>query len=228
MCFSLTAFRIFIASPGDANDERHTIQRAIYEWTAHNSHDTGIALIPLLWEEQATPESGESPQSIINRQLLDQSDAVIVILKTRLGAGTLEEIERSIEAKKTVQFYLYNGPLPNNVASSELDELRAYRKKLQDRCLFAEFGDLHQLTLRISRNLTSLQRTLATTVTFVPSPGPSKGEWVTIARELYRRGSRGARQLPGLLSPLQMSSGDSKIDAQRFGERAAEVSAVLN
>ena len=42
----------------------------------------------LYWSKNVMPEAGEYPQSIINKQILDKSDAIIAIFGNRIGSPT--------------------------------------------------------------------------------------------------------------------------------------------
>jgi hypothetical protein len=66
-------------------------------------------LLPVMWERDATPDLGDRPQGIINRQLVDVCDVLIGTFWAKLGtptseaeSGTAEEIERFIKAGKPV------------------------------------------------------------------------------------------------------------------------------
>ena len=81
LCFSLggsflsyesKVFNVMIASPGDVASERTIIRDVIYEWNAVNSQRRNIVLLPVGWETHSSPEMGQSPQDIINDQVLER------------------------------------------------------------------------------------------------------------------------------------------------------------
>lgn len=93
--------RILIASPSDVLEERRRLTEVVHDWNATNSAATGIVLQPVKWETHAYPASGDRPQGIINKQIVDDCDIVIGVFWSRLGtatgmapSGTAEEIER--------------------------------------------------------------------------------------------------------------------------------------
>ena len=64
-------------------------------------------------------ELGGDPQSIINRQLVDEADIVIELFHCRLGrptspsaSGTVEEIDRSVERGAKVHVFFSEMPIP--------------------------------------------------------------------------------------------------------------------
>ncbi|WP_353622123.1 hypothetical protein [Halocella sp. SP3-1] len=59
------------------------------------------------WETSAFPESGKRPQALLNKQIVNDSDAAIAIFWTRFGtpteeydSGTEEEIEKMLKSDK--------------------------------------------------------------------------------------------------------------------------------
>ena len=58
----------------------------------------------LHWSKNVMPQAGDYPQSLINKQILDKSDAIIAIFGNKIGSptqhfesGTIEEIEQMIK-----------------------------------------------------------------------------------------------------------------------------------
>src|SRR4249919_2175225 len=99
----MTMLDVLIASPSDADEGRDAVERALHAWNDYRSEDTGFVLRPRRWEIASVPVSGQGdPQSVINSQLVDQSDIVFGLFYDRLGSatpraasGTAEEIDRS-------------------------------------------------------------------------------------------------------------------------------------
>ncbi len=115
MAFGATAYEVMIASPGDVEKERQVVRAAVHEWNAVHSRDRAVVLLPVGWETHATPEMGDRPQAIINKQLLRDCDLLIAVFWTRLGtptgvasSGTVEEIEEHLAADKPAMIYFSN------------------------------------------------------------------------------------------------------------------------
>lgn len=89
---------------------RDEVERVLSEWNAHRAAAAQILLRPRRWEIASVPISGQGDaQSVINSQLVDQSDIVIAIFYHRLGSataravsGTAEEIQRALDLGKAV------------------------------------------------------------------------------------------------------------------------------
>src|SRR6185295_17090308 len=50
MPFPVTAYRIFIASPGGLDDERHVFRRIINDYNETDALDDGALFVPVGWE----------------------------------------------------------------------------------------------------------------------------------------------------------------------------------
>ena len=73
MPYPAIVFSVFIASPGDVQNERDTIRKVIQEWNDLNTKSKQIVLMPIRWEINSSPEmnsSGEGGQAIINKRNL--------------------------------------------------------------------------------------------------------------------------------------------------------------
>lgn len=99
---------------------------------------------------------GGSPQSFINTQGVDTSDIVIALSGGRLGSptldavsGSVEEIERAVDAGKPVHVFFSTAPLPVDVDSAQLDGLRAFKRELPQRGLLGEFSTEFDLGERV-------------------------------------------------------------------------------
>jgi hypothetical protein len=107
-----------IASPEDVAAERSAIQAIIHKWNSVNAEDRRTVLMPITWESHSTPEMGDRPQAIINRQVLDGCDLLVAAFWTRLGSptggapsGTVEEIHKHVESGKPAMVYFSNLPI---------------------------------------------------------------------------------------------------------------------
>jgi hypothetical protein len=119
-------------------------------------------VLPLLWERDATPQMGDRPQGIINRQLVDTADVLVGIFWTRLGtptsegaSGTAEEIHRFIEAEKPVLLYFSSQPVaPESVDSEQYAKLTDFRQSMQSEGLIDGYLSAEDLRYKVSAALT--------------------------------------------------------------------------
>src|SRR5258706_8401132 len=99
MGYTANVVRVMIASPSDVVQERRVIRDVIEEWTAVHAEDRRTVLLPVGWETHSSPDMGDRPQAVLNKQLLKSCDLIVAVFWTRLGSptgaaasGTVEEI----------------------------------------------------------------------------------------------------------------------------------------
>ncbi len=169
-----TVYSIFIASPSDVVGERQAIPEVIYYWNAVNSRRYGVMLEPILWETHVSPEMGDRPQSIINKQLVENSDILIGIFWTRLGthtgsaeSGTVEEIEEFLKAGKPVLLYFSSAPVvPGSVDDEQYKKLRDVKKKRRGEGIVADYKSIVELREQLQGHITLTIDSLQTKVRY--------------------------------------------------------------
>lgn len=153
-------FNVLIASPSDVSDERDIVTTVIHAWNAANYPTTGIMLHPVRWETHSFPESGDRPQAIVNRQIVDEGDLLIGIFGNRLGtptgaaqSGTIEEIERFRKAGKHVALYFSTADVPRKADRHELEALENYQREREKDSLYSTFATPNDLRLLVTQHL---------------------------------------------------------------------------
>lgn len=93
---------VFVASPGDVDDERGKLEEVIRELNLTWSRELAVRLDLVRWETQAYPGMGADPQDVINEQIPDDCDLFVCIMwcrygtsTERAGSGTIEEFQRA-------------------------------------------------------------------------------------------------------------------------------------
>ncbi len=153
MAFQANVLRVMIASPGDVAEERKAVTEEILRWNDANAFARKLVLLPVKWETHSTPQQGDHPQAIINRQLLDDADIMVAIFGTRIGtptqgfiSGTVEEIKKHVAAGKTAKIYFSDVPVPpSSLDPEQYAQLQAFRKECQITGLYATFSSVQQL-----------------------------------------------------------------------------------
>ncbi len=155
--------RAQIASPGDLIDERKAVTEVIHAWNATHALSRRAYVEPVKWETHSVPLQGDRPQALINKQLGDTCDFLIVLFWTRFGtetgtepSGTIEEIKEFMKAGKPVLMYFSKRPTPpDNVDSKQLEQVRAFKKQIQNdkTGLYGEFADVHELREKLSSHI---------------------------------------------------------------------------
>lgn len=161
MPFIADVFQVMIASPSDVAKERDIIREVIHEWNILHASDKKCVLLPVGWETHSSPEMGDRPQSIINKQVLDDCDLLVGVFWTRLGtptgesdSGTVEEIERHTAAGKPAMLYFSSAPVQlHSVNQEQYNKLIAFKEKCRDLAIIQEYETLHDFTNKFTRQL---------------------------------------------------------------------------
>lgn len=161
MPFEGTVYQVMIASPSDVSRERDLTRQIVHSWNAVNAYDKGMVLLPVGWETNSAPKMGTSPQEIINKQILESSDLLIGIFWTRLGtptgeaiSGTVEEIDKHIEACKPAMLYFSNAPVvPDSIDLDQYNALKEFKKECLQRGLVETFDSIGDFQGKLTRQL---------------------------------------------------------------------------
>lgn len=165
MSFTAKVLRIMIASPSDVVRERKVIPEVINQWNAENSDLFGVVVLPIMWEIHSTPEMGERPQAIINRQVLEKADALIGAFWSRLGtptgtapSGTVEEIEEIRKQGKRVLLYFSKAPYPQSTDFDQVAKLKEFKSQCFQQGIVFEYRTIPELKTVLLRHLTAVVR----------------------------------------------------------------------
>ena len=81
---SRTRIAVFVASPGDTQEERRCLQRVVAELNRGVAEDRQLLLDLVCWDTDARPGAGADAQDVINQQI-PPPDIFIGIFWKRLG-----------------------------------------------------------------------------------------------------------------------------------------------
>lgn len=159
--FDASVLQVFIASPSDVQDERDAARDVIHDWNSAHSFDIKTVLLPVLWETHATPEMGDRPQGIINKQLVSSCDLLVGVFWTKLGtptgvaeSGTVEEILAVREAGKPVLLYFSAVPVrPESISGEDYARLTAFKAKCYDEGLVSSYDTIDEFKNILNRHL---------------------------------------------------------------------------
>jgi len=161
MSYQATVYKVMIASPGDVAAERNIIREILSEWNTVHSEKMKIVLLPIGWETHSSPEMGGTPQSVINKQILNGSDLLIGVFWTRAGtpteqymSGTIEEIEEHIQAGKPAMLYFSSAPvMPDSVDPEQYKKLKEFKESCKTRGLFESYSDVADFRNKFYRQI---------------------------------------------------------------------------
>jgi len=168
VAYPATVYRILIGGPSDALEIRTKARDVLTEWNQQYSKNEGIILLPSTWELDSWPAYGDHPQSLINKQMVDNCDAMIAIFKSHVGtptvehiSGTVEELHKIHESGKPVMLYLYAGDIPQHVArSTEYQRYAQFEAELKTQGLYSRYSSADEFTTSLKSHLSKLARSL--------------------------------------------------------------------
>ena len=153
MSYAATVFKVMIASPGDVQEERDIFRNVIHKWNAVHSFKEKLVLLPVGWETHTTPEMGEHPQEIINKQMVRACDMLVCVFGPRIGSrtekapsGTVEEFNEFMVSGKPIMPYFSNQSPPNlgSIDVEQLKAVRAFKESIKLKGLYHEYNDCEQ------------------------------------------------------------------------------------
>lgn len=183
-------FSVFVASPGDVQEERERLEEIVRELNLAWGRELGIRLDLVRWETHAYPGIAEDPQAVINEQIPQDYDLFIGIMWSRygtptgrVGSGTVEEFQKAKQrfdedpASVKIMFYFKDAPLaPSEIDTEQLARVKAFQRSLgQEGALHWKFKDIKEfekiLGLHITRQVQAFKHAEA-----LKTPTPLKEE----------------------------------------------------
>ncbi|TPN80645.1 hypothetical protein FJ987_01005 [Mesorhizobium sp. CU2] len=183
MAYDAIALEIFIASPSDVLPERGSVREAIAGWNAVYSRSENVVLMPVGWETHSSPELSGRPQQMVNDRLLAHADILVGIFWSRVGtptgeaaSGTIEEIERHMEAGKPVMLYFSNAPIPQDMIDDEQrKKLAEFKAWAQDKGLYHTYNTPEELRSLLRDHLPTAMRENSYVSSMLKSDGAASG-----------------------------------------------------
>ena len=137
---------VFVASPGDVEEERGKVEDVVRELNVAWSRELAVRLDLVRWETHAYPGMGIDAQDVINEQIPDDYDLFVGIMwcrygtpTGRAGSGTVEEFERAkarydadSSAVKLMVYFKDEPISPSRVDPSQLTKVNEFRDSLGD------------------------------------------------------------------------------------------------
>jgi nucleoside 2-deoxyribosyltransferase len=190
---------MLISAPADVPDEDlGTVKRTVSQWNLSMGRASNVAVLPMSWNEHAVAEFGERPQAVLNEQLVDEADMALALFADRLGtptgeadSGTLEEIDRLVDAGKPVCVLVNRAPrsLVGIAATQEKERLEKAIERMYQRAIVLPYvnqaelvGHLNNMLSRAAGKVEGSATTQATT----HAKPESVGVWPHIVRETYQ------------------------------------------
>jgi hypothetical protein len=141
-----TILQVFVASPGDVDEERGVLEEIIREHNITWADTLGIRLDLIRWETHAAPGFGDDAQDVINYQISDSYDIFIGIMWKRFGtptkhadSGTEEEFKHAYDRHKQdpdsveIMFYFKDTPVsPSDIDPDQIRAINQFKSRLEN------------------------------------------------------------------------------------------------
>lgn len=160
---NVTQYCVLISGPSDTKLEIGIAKKCIDKFNREAGATNNINLLTQHWEDDAYPELGDTPQNILNKQIVKSCDAIIAIFSKRFGtptenygSGTEEEID--IIRKKGGKVFLYFSDETNklNIDQDQLEKLTKFKKSLDSQGLYATFQNAQDFEEKLLKHLNKI------------------------------------------------------------------------
>lgn len=160
---NIMQYELLISCPGDVKEEVEIIRGVVRQFNAEFSDTLGITIQERYWETDSYPASGDVPQEILNKQFVENCDAVVAIFWTKFGtptdkygSGTEEEIEKMIADGKQVFMYFSDVPKqPSQTDSEQCKQIQQFKEKYKDKGLYRTYTNIDEFKNLFYAHLTS-------------------------------------------------------------------------
>lgn len=217
MAKAVTHISVFLASPGDVDQERSIAFELLHEWNDVHGDSKSATLQLKTWRTFSCPETGARPQAIINTSVLDDCDIVIGVFWTRFGSptgvaesGTEEEIRRSMASGKHVMLYFSDVPIsPSKCDHEQYRRVQTFRHEFRNTGLVWNYASIEQFRKDLRKHLARAVQRLLTSLrsdSVTPPAGDASSIQIernqgiaahTINNVIYKEsGKKGAKRGP--------------------------------
>ena len=169
MARQVTVLRVFVASPGDVEEERNCLENVTRELNLVWVANLGIQLELVKWETHAYPDFRNHAQSVINEQISDDYDIFVGIMWCLAGtptecaqSGTIEEFNRAKERfdadPNAVRILVYFKDSPIEPSKLDLEQMQVvadFRSRLgKEGGLYWKFRTVDEFERHVRLHLT--------------------------------------------------------------------------
>jgi hypothetical protein len=161
---NLVALQVFLASPGDVQEERVLARSVIEELDRTTARKLGFSLEAVGWETHARPGVGVDAQEIISRRIRPR-DVFVGVMWARLGtptgragSGTIEEFEQALALHRAgeeieVLLYFCTRDVPRDGAEQVAQVLEFQRRCAEEGVYSREYKDPHEFGTLLREHL---------------------------------------------------------------------------
>lgn len=150
MAKQIMEYELLISCPSDVQAELNIITETVDTFNRLFGSVNNARIVTKHWSKDSYPQSGGSPQKLLNDQFVLKCDAAVAVFWTRFGtptddygSGTEEEIEELLKSGKQVFLYFSDCPVSlSQVDNDQYEKVKAFRNKYKERGLFWTYSDV--------------------------------------------------------------------------------------
>ncbi len=185
MSYQATVYRILTVFPDDVKKERQAIPEVIGVWNSTHSENLGVVLLPVRREIHSAPAMADTPQAIVNKQIVKSCDVLIGAFWTRIGTRMdgaefkiVEEIEEFSNSGKPILLYFSAAPVvPGSIDPEQYKSLLAFKRACRRHGLTEDYSSIQELRGKLLFHLTRVVKEVYREPDFVHTPlGEALGE----------------------------------------------------
>jgi hypothetical protein len=157
---AVVSYTVLVGSPSDVQEERELVSEVVEAWNRSHADAEGVVLRCKRWELDATPELGERPQEIVNRQLVEECDILVAFFWSRAGtptgvagSGTEEEINRCLSYGRRILLYFASRPPPADANSEQMSKVQVLRNHFHALGLCGSYDTVEDLRTKLVEHL---------------------------------------------------------------------------
>ncbi|MCH5279183.1 MAG: response regulator [Christensenellaceae bacterium] len=161
MTKSINVYDLLISCPSDVSKFVNLLEKQVNHFNNYFGRANGVIVRCRYWTKDTYSEFGNSPQDLINRQIVDSSDMVVAVFWSRFGtatenygSGTEEEIERMLSLKKQVFLYFLDKPIPpSKLDHAQYDKIIKFKEKHSNNGVFFTISNEKTLATKFRENM---------------------------------------------------------------------------
>jgi hypothetical protein len=143
--YDARVYRVTVASPAEVAVERDMVREVVHEWNAANSIARKLALLTVSWDTDAALIPGA-------RSLVKDSDVLVAVFWTRMGAAA-DEIREHVASGKAAMIYFCTAAPAGPVDADQQAGLKSFRAQCKELGLVQLFENAAQLKDLFGRQL---------------------------------------------------------------------------
>lgn len=144
MSKEMKIYDLLISCPGDIESSVELLKDKVDNFNKLFGRHNNIFVQTRYWKDDVFSESGGKPQTLINKQIVDDADLAVAIFWTRFGtptesygSGVEEEIEIMLNSGKQVFMYFIEKPIkPSSFDSESYSKIIQFRKRYSERGIY--------------------------------------------------------------------------------------------